>query len=72
MNNFHNDTPFSRVRLQPVKLVKGCSYMVNGEHMTFVRIFNIRGIVKRFAYQNGHVVDFNPGEITTLSAIKTS
>jgi len=49
-----------------MKLEPGKEYMVNGERLKFVRQFNARGIVRRFAYPNGQVLDFNPGEITKL------
>ena len=47
-------------------LVKGREYIVNGERLTYVRHFLYRGLVRRFAYPNGQVVDYGPGEITSL------
>jgi hypothetical protein len=42
--------------------VKGKSYEYRGHRVTYVRSFSHRGIVRRFAYDNGQVIDIGPGD----------
>jgi hypothetical protein len=42
--------------------IKGSHYEHCGQRVTFLRSFNHRGVVRRFAYDNGQTIDFVPGE----------
>jgi hypothetical protein len=42
--------------------VKGRQYEHQGHRVTYLRSFNSRGIVRRFSYGNGQIIDFSPGD----------